>query len=91
MVAKVTARLSQRAGSTLAGWRRLPEACYRQWLRVAAEESLRFGLLLEQNITWLADMNCAQTSGHTGTDVNDNGRMKLDAATAWAARAPSPC
>ena len=27
VVAKVTARLSQRAGSTLSGWRRLPEAC----------------------------------------------------------------
>mgnify|MGYP000754728867 CR=1 FL=1 len=27
VVAKVTSRLSQRAGSSLSGWRRLPEAC----------------------------------------------------------------
>lgn len=37
-----------------------------------------------RNITWLADMNYAQTSGHTGTGVNANGRMTWDAATAWA-------
>ena len=37
-----------------------------------------------RDITWLADMNYAQTSGHTGTGVNANGRMTWDAATAWA-------
>ena len=38
-----------------------------------------------RNITWLADMNYAQTSGHTGTGVNTtDGRMTWDAATAWA-------
>ena len=37
-----------------------------------------------QNITWLADMNYAQTSLHTGTGVNVNGTMSWDAATAWA-------
>jgi len=33
------------------------------------------------NITWLADMNYAQTSLHTGTGVNVNGTMTWDAAT----------
>ena len=37
-----------------------------------------------RNITWLADMNYAQTSGHTGVGVNANGRMTWDAAVAWA-------
>jgi len=37
-----------------------------------------------QNITWLADMNYAQTSAHTGTGVNVDGTMTWDAATAWA-------
>jgi len=37
-----------------------------------------------RNITWLADMNYAQTSGHTGTGVNANGTMTWDAANAWA-------
>ena len=37
-----------------------------------------------RNITWLADMNYAQTSRHTGSGVNANGRMTWDAATAWA-------
>ena len=37
-----------------------------------------------RNITWLADMNYAQTSGHTGVGVNANGRMTWDAAMAWA-------
>ena len=37
-----------------------------------------------RNITWLVDMNYAQTSGHTGTGVNANGRMTWDAATDWA-------
>ena len=36
------------------------------------------------NITWLADMNHAQTSGHTGAGVNADGSMTWDAATAWA-------
>lgn len=36
------------------------------------------------NITWLADMNYAQTSGHTGTGVEANGTMTWAAATAWA-------
>jgi heme A synthase len=39
-----------------------------------------------RNITWLADMNYALTSGHTGTGVSaTDGRMSWDAATAWAA------
>ena len=37
-----------------------------------------------RNITWLSDMNYAQTSGHTGPGVNANGRMTWDAATDWA-------
>lgn len=37
-----------------------------------------------RDITWLADMNYAQTSGHTGIGVNANGTMTWDAATAWA-------
>ena len=37
-----------------------------------------------RNITWLADMNYASTSGHTGTGVNVNGTMTWSAATAWA-------
>ena len=37
-----------------------------------------------RNITWLADMNFASTSGHTGTGVNANGRMTWDAANNWA-------
>ena len=37
-----------------------------------------------RNITWLADMNYAGTSGHTGTGVNANGTMTWDAAVAWA-------
>ncbi len=37
-----------------------------------------------RNITWLADMNYARTSGHTGAGVNANGTMTWDAATAWA-------
>jgi len=38
-----------------------------------------------RDITWLADMNYALTSGHTGTGVNaTNGRMNWAAATAWA-------
>jgi hypothetical protein len=37
-----------------------------------------------RNITWLADMNYARTSGHTGTGVNPNGTMTWAAATAWA-------
>ncbi len=37
-----------------------------------------------RNITWLADMNYAQTSGHTGTGVIANGRMTWAATTAWA-------
>jgi len=36
------------------------------------------------NITWLADMNYAKTSVHTGTGVNGDGTMTWDAATAWA-------
>lgn len=38
-----------------------------------------------RNLTWLADMNYAQTSGHTGTGVNANGTMNWAAATNWAA------
>ncbi len=37
-----------------------------------------------RNITWLADMNYAKTSGHTGAGVNTNGTMNWDAAVAWA-------
>ena len=37
-----------------------------------------------RNITWLADMNYAQTSGHTGTGVDVDGKMTWSAATAWA-------
>ena len=38
-----------------------------------------------RNITWLADMNYALTSGHTGTGVDaSTGHMTWDAATAWA-------
>lgn len=37
-----------------------------------------------RGITWLADMNYAQTSGHTGTGVNADGTMTWAAATAWA-------
>ena len=36
------------------------------------------------NITWLADMNYAGTSGHTGSGVNASGRMTWTAAMAWA-------
>ena len=37
-----------------------------------------------RDITWLADMNYAQTSGHTGVGVNADGTMTWDAAVAWA-------
>ena len=37
-----------------------------------------------RNITWLADMNYPQSSGHSGTGVNATGRMTWAAATAWA-------
>lgn len=37
-----------------------------------------------RNITWLADMNYAQTSGHSGAGVLANGGMTWVAATAWA-------
>jgi len=37
-----------------------------------------------RNITWLADMNYAKTSGYTGNDVLVDGRMRWNAATAWA-------
>ena len=37
-----------------------------------------------RNITWLADMNFASTSGHNGTGVNANGTMNWAAATDWA-------
>ena len=37
-----------------------------------------------RNITWLADMSYAYTSGHTGTGVDANGQMTWAAATAWA-------
>lgn len=37
-----------------------------------------------RNITWLADMNYAHTSGHTGAGVEATGAMTWDAATAWA-------
>lgn len=36
------------------------------------------------NITWMADLNHAQTSGHTGAGVLANGLMTWDAAAAWA-------
>ena len=36
------------------------------------------------NITWLADMNFAKTSGYTGTGVNANGSMNWAAAKVWA-------
>jgi MYXO-CTERM domain-containing protein len=37
-----------------------------------------------RNITWLADMNYAKTSGYTGTGVNFSGTMTWNAATTWA-------
>ena len=37
-----------------------------------------------RNLTWLADMNFASTSGHNGTGVNANGTMNWAAATDWA-------
>jgi hypothetical protein len=37
-----------------------------------------------RNITWLADMNYAKTSGYTGNGVLADGRMNWDAATTWA-------
>ncbi len=37
-----------------------------------------------RNITWLADMNYAQTSVHTGTGVQADGSMTWAAAKAWA-------
>ena len=38
-----------------------------------------------RDIKWLADMNYALTSGHTGTGVDAfNGRMTWDAAKTWA-------
>ena len=37
-----------------------------------------------RNITWLADMNFASTSGHTGPGVSAGGIMTWDAATDWA-------
>lgn len=37
-----------------------------------------------QNITWLADLNYAQTSGHTGVGVDVTGSMTWQAAKAWA-------
>jgi hypothetical protein len=36
------------------------------------------------NLTWLADMNHAQTSGYTGTGVNADGTMAWAAANTWA-------
>jgi len=52
----------------------------------AALEARPGGMVYDtvQNITWLADMNYARTSGQTGTGVNVNGTMTWDAATAWA-------
>ena len=54
----------------------------------AAQAALvdRGGMIYDttRNITWLADMNYAGTSGHTGTGVNANGTMTWDAAVAWA-------
>lgn len=37
-----------------------------------------------RKITWLADMNYANTSGHTGNGVFGNGTMTRSAAIAWA-------
>jgi MYXO-CTERM domain-containing protein len=37
-----------------------------------------------RDITWLADMNYAFTSGHLGEGVQADGRMTWAAATAWA-------
>jgi Protein of unknown function (DUF1566) len=37
-----------------------------------------------RDITWLADMNYARTSGHTGAGVDATGRMDWDAANNWA-------
>ena len=37
-----------------------------------------------RNLTWLADMNYASTSGHTGIGVNANGWMNWAAAKDWA-------
>ncbi|WP_200379762.1 PEP-CTERM sorting domain-containing protein [Rubrivivax gelatinosus] len=36
------------------------------------------------DITWLADMNYARTSGHIGDGVNTDGAMTWDAADSWA-------
>lgn len=36
-----------------------------------------------RGVTWLADMNYAATSGHTGVGVMSDGRMTWNAATAW--------
>ena len=38
-----------------------------------------------RNITWLADLNYAHTSGHNGAGVDANGRMNWYAAMDWAA------
>ena len=37
-----------------------------------------------RNMTWLADMNYAFTSGHAGTGVNADGLMTWAAIAAWA-------
>jgi hypothetical protein len=37
-----------------------------------------------RNIMWLADMNYAFTSGHTGSGVSADGKMTWAAANAWA-------
>jgi hypothetical protein len=37
-----------------------------------------------RNITWLADMNYARTTGHTGSGVTADGLMTWTAATDWA-------
>ena len=37
---------------------------------------------ITRNITWLADLNYAQASGHTGTGVNANGGMGLNLLSA---------
>jgi hypothetical protein len=37
-----------------------------------------------RNITWLADMNYAYTSGYTGAGVNSDGKMTWDFAKSWA-------
>jgi len=52
----------------------------------AALEARPGGMVYDtvQNITWLADWNSAQTSGHTGAGVDANGTMTWHAATAWA-------